>query len=60
MKHELMNILKCPACKGTLELSVSKQDGDEIVEGDLKCQQCEETYPIEETIPILLSPNLRS
>ena len=55
-----MEILACPVCKGELTLIVSKEDENgEIVEGKLHCAQCDETYPIEDTIPNLLPPSLR-
>lgn len=60
MKRELMDILACPVCKGELTLAVEKEDGEEIVEGTLSCQACSEEYPIQETIPNLLPPALRS
>ena len=54
MKKDLMNIICCPACKGNLELKVSKEDKDEIVEGSLKCKKCKVKYEIKEGIPNLL------
>lgn len=54
-----MNILACPLCKGDLQLTVQKEEGDEIIEGFLFCPSCNERYPIEEGIPNLLPPNLR-
>ena len=54
-----MEILVCPVCKGELQLSVEGEDGDEIVTGSLFCATCDETYPIEDTIPNLLPPELR-
>ncbi len=60
MRVELMEILVCPMCKGDLKLDVSEQDDDEIVEGTLTCQPCDEVYPIEDTIPNMLPPALRS
>ena len=62
MKPELMEILVCPACKGHLNLTTTEQDGDtgEILEGTLVCAECEEEYPIRESIPNLLPPELRS
>ena len=60
MKRELMDILACPVCKGELTLTVAKEEGGEIVEGTLYCGVCDETYPIEDTIPNLLPPDLRS
>ena len=59
MKHELMDILACPVCKGPLSLSVTREEEDEIVEGSLRCEACGEDYPIEDTIPNLLPPSLR-
>ena len=59
MRMELMDILVCPICKGDLDLTVAKRDGDEIVEGDLRCQECGERYPIEDTIPNMLPPEMR-
>ena len=59
MKRDLMDILVCPVCRGELELTVTKEEEDEIVEGSLQCQACKETYPIEDTIPNLLPPSLR-
>ena len=59
MKRELMDILACPLCKGSLTLSVTKEEEGEIVEGSLRCESCGETYPIQDTIPNLLPPELR-
>ena len=59
MRKDLMEILVCPVCKGQLTLTVTKEDGDEIIEGSLFCAKCNETYPINDTIPNLLPPELR-
>lgn len=59
MKHDLMEILVCPVCKGELTLTVQQESGDEIVAGNLHCAKCNEDYPIEDTIPNLLPPELR-
>ena len=60
MRMELMEILVCPVCKGDLDLTSTKRDGDEIVEGDLRCRECGERYPIEDTIPNMLPPEFRA
>ena len=60
MKKDLMNILACPLCKGDLELSVEEENKQEIVTGSLYCAKCAERYPIVDTIPNLLPPELRS
>jgi uncharacterized protein YbaR (Trm112 family) len=55
-----MDILACPVCKGKLELRVETAEGDEVVTGTLLCHACNETYPIEDSIPNLLPPAMRS
>lgn len=59
VKPSLMEILVCPICKGELQLTVDQQDGDEIVRGSLFCPRDNERYPIEDTIPNLLPPDMR-
>ena len=59
MKRDLMEILACPVCKGDLTLTVAVEEGDEIVQGSLGCGACDETYPIEDSIPNLLPPSFR-
>ena len=59
MKRALLDILRCPIDQGELHLSVTKEEDDEIVEGTLACQRCSESYPIKESIPRMLPPELR-
>ena len=59
MKRDLMEILACPVCKGELQLRVELEEDDEVVSGTLYCAACDEFYPIEDTIPNLLPPELR-
>ncbi|MCG7850512.1 MAG: methytransferase partner Trm112 [ANME-2 cluster archaeon] len=59
MKHELMEILCCPMCKGDLVLTVDEEDDNEIISGSLFCKKCDEHYPIEDSIPNMLPPDLR-
>ena len=42
MKHDLMDILVCPICKGTLDLRVDDETVNEIIEGNLHCGSCKE------------------
>ena len=60
MKKELMEILACPVCKGDLELTIEAEEGDEVITGSLVCAKCDETYPIDDAIPNLLPPAMRS
>jgi uncharacterized protein YbaR (Trm112 family) len=59
MKKELMDILACPVCKGELELTVEKEDKEEVISGSLYCGKCNERYPIVDAIPNLLPPDQR-
>jgi uncharacterized protein len=59
MRKDMMEILVCPVCKGALTLSIDKEDKIEVVEGSLTCAKCNEVYPIKDTIPNLLPPDLR-
>lgn len=60
MKKSLMDILACPVCKGELELKIEAEDGEEVITGSLFCGKCDETYPIEDAIPNLLPPQMRT
>src|SRR4029077_18453471 len=51
MKMTALDIFVCPACKKTLDLSVSSRQGREILEGSLTCGACQTTYPITGGIP---------
>ena len=59
MRKDMMEILVCPVCKGTLTLTIEQEDKVEIVTGSLHCAACNETYPIRDSIPNLLPPDLR-
>jgi uncharacterized protein YbaR (Trm112 family) len=46
ISRELLDILACPACKGTLAPTA---DG-----GGLDCPHCRLRYPVREGIPVML------
>ena len=54
-----MEILCCPVCKGDLTLTTVRQQGDEVIEGNLVCSRCPAEYPITDGIPDLLPPDQR-
>ncbi|MGM0405203.1 MAG: methytransferase partner Trm112 [Thermoplasmatota archaeon] len=56
MKRSLMDILRCPECKGELDLNIEKEN-DEVEEGSLHCEKCDVEYPIEDGIPNMLPKN---
>lgn len=55
-----MEIIVCPVCKGSLELTVTEKDGDEIISGTLLCKKCNYLYRIKESIPNLLPPEMNT
>ena len=55
-----MDILVCPTCRVPLRLTVAEETGGEVIEGALECADCGEVYPIEDSIPNLLPPSLRT
>jgi uncharacterized protein YbaR (Trm112 family) len=59
MKPDLLDILRCPVCRGELGLARRRTDGDEIIEGTLTCAKCGVDYPIQDGIPDLLPPDER-
>ncbi len=60
MLRDLVEILACPVCRGTLVLGVASEDAVEVLSGTLTCSSCGEVYPIAEGIPNLLPPTLRA
>jgi uncharacterized protein YbaR (Trm112 family) len=59
MKRDLMDILCCPVHKSDLRLTVKKEEGNEVIDGDLYCAKCDFHYPIEGGIPNLLPPEMQ-
>jgi uncharacterized protein YbaR (Trm112 family) len=56
---DLMEILACPVDHAELTLAIDKQEGGEIVAGTLTCTECGNSYPIVDSIPNLLPPDMR-
>jgi uncharacterized protein YbaR (Trm112 family) len=59
MRKDMLDILACPLCKASLNLAVEEEEGGEVICGYLTCSQCAERYPIEDSIPNLLPPEMR-
>ncbi len=59
MRPDLIEILRCPVCRGELELTAKSTEHGEILEGTLRCPKCREDYPIHDGIPDLLPPDER-
>lgn len=57
MKRFLLPHLVCPAClpkEHRLELSVRREQGDDIVDGYLSCRSCGRRFPVEDGVATLL------
>ena len=59
MRPDLLEILRCPVCRGELTLTAKEREGTDIVTGTLHCAACRVDYPIEDGIPDLLPPDER-
>jgi len=51
ISKELLEILVCPMCKATVELTPD--------ESGLKCVECHRVYPIRDDIPVMLVDEAR-
>lgn len=61
MKRKLLDILACPVCKSDLEVEVlEEEENGEIISGKLRCKECKIEFPIEDGIPNMLPPELRT
>jgi len=54
MKESTLKFIKCPNCYKTIDLEVYKNN-IEIIEGILKCNNCELVFPIIDKIPIMFT-----
>lgn len=54
MRRNALDVLRCPACHGNLELPAS--DGGDVDEGELKCHACGRVWPVQNGIPRLVFP----
>ena len=51
MKKDMMNLLCCPTCKSKLELSIDKEENEDIITGSLQCTNCKKMFAIHDGIP---------
>src|SRR5579863_6900891 len=55
MNNRLSDLLVCPNCKVKLSLEILYQQGEQIVAGFFRCNQCKTDYPIRNGIPRFVS-----
>jgi SAM-dependent methyltransferase len=52
LKERLPQYLSCPACGGGVEIaSIAERDGEEIMEAQLSCVLCHQTWPVQRGVP---------
>jgi SAM-dependent methyltransferase/uncharacterized protein YbaR (Trm112 family) len=51
MKSNTIEILRCPSCKGKLDLTDEVESKGDITKGTITCRVCKNKYSIEESIP---------
>ena len=56
---QLRSSAASPLLAPDLELKIEREDGDEIVTGDLFCPKCDHAFKIEDGIPNLLPPDFK-
>ena len=57
MKELLVDLLICPSClpvEEKLRCTFNEKDGEDILSGSLSCPQCNNNYPIQDGIAIIL------
>ncbi|MFL2760325.1 MAG: methytransferase partner Trm112 [Dehalococcoidia bacterium] len=60
MKKSFLDVIRCPLCKSNFDVHTDIEKQDDIIRGKLVCTGCGEIFPIENSIPNLLPPELRS
>jgi SAM-dependent methyltransferase len=51
MKESLLQYLTCPSCNGEISLCADRNDGREIISGELQCRNCQLNFPIRNGVP---------
>lgn len=59
MQSRLLKKMCCPFDKGDLNISIFKQEENEIIEGLLTCSDCQRYFPIIYGIPIMTPDEYR-
>lgn len=58
MREGLLNYLRCPLCRGRLDLQAGERDGPHILSGTLSCAACRRDFPILAGVPRMLPGEL--
>lgn len=56
---EMLSDMCCPVCHTKeLRVSIKNQESNKIIGGDLRCEKCNQTYPIDGSTPNLIPQNM--
>lgn len=59
MRRALLRYLCCPHCRADFEVKAKHEEEDEIIEGKLVCKKCRTSYPIVDSVPVILDGKLK-
>ena len=59
MKLEIVEYLRCPACRDRLELRAEDVERSRVLSGELLCQECQRSYEINYGLPNLVYPEAK-
>src|SRR6266480_471804 len=60
MKKRLLALIRCPDCGFDLSLVNASSKNAEIISGNLLCEVCRASFPIEEGLPVILRSDRRA
>lgn len=58
MLRFVAEMLQCPACEGTFDWQIERQQGERIQEARARCKECGSEYPVHEEIGYFLGAEL--
>ncbi len=56
MNRELLNIVRSPCCQHSLRLYSAVDEAEDVREGTLTCEHCENVFPIRNYVPRFVAP----
>ena len=58
MRLDSMDYFCCPACNGKLRLTIEKQKGADVIQGELECLDSNRRFEIKNGLPNLNFPEV--
>jgi SAM-dependent methyltransferase len=54
LKESALAFLRCPRCRGTLQLQIEERDGEDVVKGEMRCA-CGARHPVREGVALFMA-----